>query len=512
MAAQQAIQGTIRLHADDNVVVLTKPFGAGERVVREGAPLTRMVPPGHKIATSDIPPGAPVIKFGQIIGYASGAIAAGDHVHTHNCLFGAHEQTYRIGQDFRPTDYVPEDRRPTFMGYRRADGGAGTRNYIALCATVNCSATVVRHIADHFNRSGALDDYPNIDGVIALAHGTGCGMAAAGEGYEALQRVLWGHATHPNVGAAIFIGLGCEVMQIGRMRAMFGSRGEERFHGLTIQETGGTRKTIEAGIEAIKAVLPSVNAVERTPIPASELVIGLQCGGSDGFSGITANPALGAAMDLLVQHGGTAILSETPEIYGAEHLLTRRAVSREVGEKLVDRIHWWERYTERLGGEMNNNPSPGNKAGGLTTILEKSLGAVAKAGTSNLSDVVEYAQPVSSRGLVFMDTPGYDPVSATGQVAGGANIICFTTGRGSVYGCKPSPSLKLATNSLMYGHMSEDMDINCGEILDGARTVQQKGEEIFNRIIQIASGEPTKSEQHGFGEDEFAPWILGPTM
>lgn len=512
MERTTGLNGTIRLHATDNVIVLVRAFGAGERPAGAGVALERLVPAGHKIATAAIAEGAPVIKFGQIIGYASRSIAEGEHIHTHNCVMGAHDQSYRVGEDYRPIDFVPERERPNFLGYRRSDGRAATRNYIALCATVNCSATVVRHIADHFKRPGALADYPNIDGVIALAHGTGCGMAGSGEGYDTLQRVLWGHATHPNVGAAIFIGLGCEVMQIGRMRSMFGSSGEERFHGLTIQETGGTAKTIAAGIEAIKALLPTVNAVERVPIPVSELVIGLQCGGSDGFSGVTANPALGAATDILVRNGGTALLSETPEIYGAEQLLVRRAQSREVGEKLIERIRWWENYTAMNGGSMDNNPSPGNKAGGLTTILEKSLGAAAKGGTLALSDVLLYAEKVRKPGFVFMDSPGYDPVSATGQIASGSQIIVFTTGRGSAFGSKPAPTIKLATNSAMYRQLKEDMDLNCGDIIEEGVSIEEKGRQIMDRIVAVASGERSKSELLGLGDNEFVPWQLGAVM
>ena len=507
-----ATDGAIRLNEKDNVIVLTRSFPAGAKPAGAGNPLLRNTPSGHKIATSDIAVGSPVFKFGQIIGYAAEPIALGDHIHTHNCSMGAHDQNYRIGEDFEPVDYLPEAIRPTFMGYRRADGGAGTRNYIALCATVNCSATVIRHIADHCNRSGILNDYPNVDGVIALAHGTGCGMASSGAGYEALQRVLWGHATHPNVGAAIFIGLGCEVMQIGRMKAMFGSSGQERFHGLTIQETGGTRKTIAAGIETIKALLPTVNNVERVQIPVSELTLGLQCGGSDGFSGITANPAVGAMTDLLVRHGGTALLSETPEIYGAEQLLVRRASSPEVGEKLIERIRWWENYTSINGGSMDNNPSPGNKAGGLTTILEKSLGAAAKGGTLALADVLLYGEKVKTRGFVFMDSPGYDPVSATGQIASGSQLVVFTTGRGSAFGSKPAPTIKLATNTAMYRMLEEDMDINCGDIIDGGVSIADKGKSILDEVIAVASGKKSKSEALGLGDNEFVPWQIGATM
>jgi altronate hydrolase len=504
--------GTIRLNERDNVIVLTRAFPAGSQPAGTGQPLAKNTPAGHKVATADIAAGRPIVKFGQIIGYASVPIAAGEHIHTHNCSMGAHDQDYEIGAEFRPIEYFGEGERLTFMGYRRADGGAGTRNFIALCATVNCSATVIRHIAEHCNRSGLLDEYPNVDGVIALAHGTGCGMAASGEGYDALQRVLWGHATHPNVGAAIFIGLGCEVMQVGRMKTMFGSTGQERFHGLTIQETGGTRKTIAAGIEAIKALLPAVNAIKREPIPVSELTLGLQCGGSDGFSGITANPALGAMTDLLVRHGGTALLSETPEIYGAEQLLVRRAASREVGEKLIDRIRWWENYTSINGGSMDNNPSPGNKAGGLTTILEKSLGAAAKGGTLALADVLLYAEKVRNKGFVFMDSPGYDPVSATGQIASGAQLVVFTTGRGSAFGSKPAPTIKIATNTAMYRVLEEDMDINCGDIIDEGVSIEAKGEHILAEVVAVASGKKSKSEMLGLGDNEFVPWQIGATM
>ncbi len=366
-------------------------------------------------------------------------------------------------------------------------------------------------MAREVERSGILDDYPNVDGVIALVHGTGCGMASKGEGFENLMRTEWGYAANPNVGAALMVGLGCEVFQIGRMKEEYGIKEGDRFQSLTIQATGGTRKTIDAGLDRIRAMLPGLNDVERETCHASDLILALQCGGSDGYSGITANPALGAAADILVRNGGTAILSETPEIYGAEHLLTRRAATPEVGRKLVERIKWWEDYTARNGGEMNNNPSPGNKAGGLTTILEKSLGAAAKGGTTPLNAVYKYAEPVNVKGFVFMDTPGYDPVSATGQVAGGANILCFTTGRGSAYGCKPTPSIKLATNSDTYRRMMDDMDINCGDVLDGV-SIQEKGKEIFAKILAVASGERSKSEELGYGEAEFTPWQIGATM
>ena len=500
---------TLRLHVEDNVIVSVDPIEAGS--APEGVVAKSRVPKGHKMATAGITKGQPIMKFGQIIGFASRDIAPGEWVHEHNVEMHDFARDYRIGEDARPLANMAPDAPATFQGFRRANGKTGTRNYVAILTSVNCSASVARFMAKEVERSGILDDYPNVDGVIALVHGTGCGIAAKGEGFEALKRTQWGYASNPNIAGVLLVGLGCEVFQIGRMKQEYSLVESESFRTMTIQDTGGTKKTVEAGVARLREMLPAADAAQRETVPASELVLALQCGGSDGYSGITANPALGAAADLLVRHGGTAILSETPEIYGAEHLLTRRAASREIGEKLVGMIRWWEDYTARNGGEMNNNPSPGNKAGGLTTILEKSLGAAAKGGTSTLSGVYHYAEPVTAKGFVFMDTPGYDPVSATGQVAGGANILAFTTGRGSAYGCKPTPSIKLATNSEIYRRMIDDMDINCGDVLDGV-SIEQKGREIFDKILRVASGEHSKSEALGYGDAEFVPWQIGATM
>ncbi|MFN8759077.1 MAG: UxaA family hydrolase [Tagaea sp.] len=500
---------TIRLDPADNLIVAVDPLEPGFEGY--GARAAAKIPRGHKMAIERVPQGAPLRKFGQIIGFATRDVAPGEHVHTHNCEFAAFARDYAHAENARPWDPLPIERRRTFQGYRRADGRAGTRNYIGILTSVNCSASVARFMAEALTRSGILDDYPEIDGVVPFVHGTGCGMAAKGEGYDILQRTSWGYATNPNVGAVLLVGLGCEVFQIAEMKKAYGIQESDKFRSMTIQDTGGTRKTIEAGVAAIKEMLPTAAKVKREPIAASELMLALQCGGSDGYSGITANPALGAAVDLLVEQGGTAILSETPEIYGAEHLLTRRAASREVGEKLVEIIKWWEGYTAKHGGSMDNNPSPGNKAGGLTTILEKSLGAAAKGGTTTLRGVYRYAERVDTKGFVFMDTPGYDPTSATGQVAGGANVLCFTTGRGSAYGCKPTPSIKLATNSDIYRRMIDDMDVNCGDIVDGV-TVRDKGKEIFEKILAVASGEKSKSEELGYGDNEFVPWQIGATM
>jgi altronate hydrolase len=468
----------IRLHPSDDVVIARSQLMSGSAV--EGVPVRGLIPPGHKIATRAIAVGEPVRRYNQIIGFAHQPIAPGEHVHTQNLNMGAEkgnfERDYAIGQDVKPE---PARKQATFMGYQRSDGRVATRNY---------------------------------DGVVALTHGTGCGMDTEGMGMQLLERTLAGYATHANFWGVVVVGLGCESNQLGTWLAHSSLRVGDTLKVFNIQDTGGTRLTVEKGIALIEEMLPRANATQREPCSAEHITVGLQCGGSDGYSGISANPALGAAVDLLVQHGGTAILSETPEIYGAEHLLTRRAVKPEVAHKLIERIKWWENYTAINGGEMNNNPSPGNKAGGLTTILEKSLGAVAKGGTSNLQAVYEYAEPVTAKGFVYMDTPGYDPVSATGQVAGGANLICFTTGRGSAYGCAPSPSLKFSTNTALWKKQEEDMDLNCGEIVDGGVSIAEMGQRIFEMILAAASGEPTKSERHGYGQNEFVPWQVGAVM
>ena len=499
----------IRLAPEDNVIVAVDQIAPGFRAADTNA--AERIPRGHKMAVAPIARDEPVRKYGQIIGFASKPIAPGEWVHEHNVTMHDFARDYRFAEGARNDEVLPPELRATFSGFLRANGRTGTRNYIGVLTSVNCSATVAKIIADQVNRSDMLDDYPQIDGVVPFVHGSGCGMAAYGEGFELLRRVQWGYATHPNLGAALMVGLGCEVFQIDRMKEEYGLVEGDHFQTMTIQATGGTRKTVAEGVERIRAMLPVAAKARRETRPASEVALALQCGGSDGYSGITANPALGVAADLLAKHGGTAVLAETPEIYGAEHLLTRRAVNRAVGEKLVQRIRWWEEYTKRNGGEMNNNPSPGNKAGGLTTILEKSLGAAAKGGSSTLRAVYEYAQPVTEKGFVFMDTPGYDPVGATGQVAGGCNVMCFTTGRGSAFGCKPTPSIKLATNSDVYARMIDDMDINCGDVLDGV-TIEQKGEEIFRKVLAVASGEKSKSEELGYGDLEFVPWQVGAVM
>jgi len=505
-----ATQLTLRLHPTDNLVVALTDIPAGTELVGITDALRHTVPRGHKIATRVVEAGQNLIRYGQIIGQATRDIAPGDHVHVHNLGMGEHTQDY--GFALQNIALPPAEQARTFQGYRRADGRAGTRNYLGILTSVNCAGSVARFIAEAAEKSGLLEAFPNIDGLVPIVHSSGCGMSGKDEGYATLFRTLSGYAQNPNFGGILLVGLGCEVMQIDDLVGGREIRADGALRYMTIQAEGGTRKTIERGLEELRGIAEIANRAQRTPIPVSEITVGMQCGGSDGYSGITANPALGHASDLLVRHGGTSILSETSEIYGAEHLLTRRAVSEEVGRKLIARVRWWEDYCARNGGELDNNPSPGNKRGGLTTILEKSLGAVAKSGSAPLTDVYLFGERIDKHGFVFMDSPGFDPCSVTGQVASGANLIVFTTGRGSVSGYKPTPCIKLATNSEMYRRLSEDMDLNCGDIVSDGVSIEEKGRELFELIIRVASGEQTKSEALGFGGAEFVPWQIGAVM
>ena len=497
----------IRLHADDNVIIAAGRIAVGRTAAREGVVAAEAIPSGHKMATRRIAAGETVLKYGQAIGAATQDIPAGAHVHTHNLAVSSSRREASSGATVRTAEPAR-----SFMGFRRLGGRVGVRNYIGVLTSVNCSATVARMIAEAAEKSGLLKDFPNIDGVIPITHTSGCGMAGSGEGFDILRRTLWGTAANANFGAVLMVGLGCEVLQLGRFMKDYGLAGREEVQSFTIQDAGGTRKSVERGLERLRELAPIANAARRTEVPASELVLGLQCGGSDAWSGVTSNPALGDAADRLVSLGATVILSETPEIYGAEHLLYARAAHPGVSAKLRARLDWWEDYTARHGAEMDNNPSPGNKAGGLTTILEKSLGAVGKSGASPLVDVVEYAEPIRERGLIFMDSPGFDPCSATGQVASGATMIAFTTGRGSAFGFKPSPSIKLSSNSEIYARMREDIDIDCGAIATGEATIAEKGSEILDYLLAVASGQESKSEALGYGGAEFVPWLIGATM
>jgi altronate hydrolase len=505
----------IRLHERDNVAIARSDLAPGTVLPGEGLTVRDPVPRGHKVATRTIARGEAVLRYGQVIGFATRDVAAGEHVHTHNVSLREFGREPSFSTLAVPTAYA--DPPATFEGIRREDGRVATRNYVGVLTSVNCSATVAGHIADAFRRRpfgghDPLAAWPNVDGVVALGHKAGCAMASDGEGMAILRRTLAGYARHPNFAGVLMVGLGCETNQIARISETQGLPLGPRLRALTIQDAGGTARAVEHGVALVREMLPEANRVRRETLPAAHVVVGLQCGGSDGYSGITANPALGVASDLLVRSGGTVILSETPETWGAEHLLTRRAASRETGEKLLRLFDWWREYAARHGGHLDDNPSFGNREGGITTILEKSLGAVAKAGSTSLVEVYRYAEAVSARGFVFMDTPGFDPVSATGQVAGGANLVCFTTGRGSVFGCVPAPSVKLATNTPLYRRMRDDMDLDCGGIAEGEESVEACGRRIFDLVLRVASGEKTKSEAFGFGEAEFAPWPLGAVM
>ncbi len=502
----------IRLHENDNVVTAKANIDVNIDIIEEKINTNQKIPVGHKIATKNIGAGEKIIKYDNIIGIAKQNIKTGDHVHVHNTGMAERTKDYQFSEGCKEMSILPENARATFMGYRRSSGKVGTRNFIGIISSVNCSATVCKKIAEHFNET-ILSEYENVDGVVSITHGTGCGINSNGLGWELLQATIAGYSRHPNFGGLIVIGLGCEVNQVTGMAQSMGWSNSDNFKMMTIQGVGGTRKTINEGIQLTKKMLPVLNQSKRTVCPASEIILGLECGGSDAYSGMTANPALGAAVDLLVKNGGTGTLAETPEIFGAEHLLTRRAINEEVGQKLVNFIKWWqEDYLikfEENRNQLHQDPSPGNKAGGLTTILEKSLGAVAKGGTTNLVDVYQFAENIKAKGFTFMNTPGYDVTSVTGLIAGGANIICFTTGRGSVFGCKPAPSIKLATNDNLYQHMTEDMDVNCGKILMGQSTIEEMGEEIFELILNVASGKQSKSEINGLGDLEFVPWQMG---
>ena len=506
----------IILNSNDNVVTARRTLKSGLDVLLNGVSveLKQTVPGGHKVALTLVKTGQELIKYGQNIGFAKMDIEAGDWVHTHNVELKEVGRDYGYCEDFRALGSV-QNAGDTFQGFARAKARAGTRNYIGVISSVNCSATMSRYVADHFRTSNFQRDYLNVDGVVAFTHKGGCSYDP-NHGHEILQRVIAGIARHPNIGGYLLVGLGCEVNQITELveaqKLDQLTEGEQAPVFLTIQQTGGVRKTIKSAIEAVEKMLPEVNAHQRTAQPVNKLTLAMNCGGSDSNSGVSANPALGVASDELIRRGASSVFGETTEIYGAEHLLTRRAVTREVGEKLISQIRWREEHTKMFGSTIDNNPSPGNKDGGLTTIFEKSLGAVAKAGQAPLAAVYDYAEQIDAKGLCFMNTPGNDPVSMTGLVSGGCNVGVFTTGRGSVYGCKPSPCIKVASNSTLYNWMEEDMDINAGTILDGNETVEEVGARIYEKIISVASGEKTKSELAGLGDEEFAPWMLGPTL
>lgn len=504
-----AEKAVILLHPSDNVAVARVHLQAGQAVSVGGHQVTLLdpVPPGHKVALRPIMAGENVLRYGQVIGPARAAIEPGRHVHHHNLGYDEGIRAYDFPTTDRPLPPAPAS-MPTFSGYMREDGRAGTRNYIAVVAASNCAAHTAEWIARSYDGQTLP---PNVDGVVAFPHGEGCGHSI-GPDTEQLQRTLWGVLDHPNVSGAIVLGLGCEVNQIDHYlgaAAGYGPRAG-RIAGMTLQETGGTRGTVEEARRVIAGMMERAAEERRVELPASKLCLGLNCGGSDSFSGITANPALGVCSDLLAELGATSVLAETPEIVGAEHLLVRRARNRAVADKLLAMIAKYKRYLARFEGSFDDNPSPGNKEGGLSNILEKSLGAVAKGGTSQLNEVIDYAERIAGPGFVFMNTPGYDPVSLTGLAAGGVNLIAFTTGRGSAIGFPTVPVLKIATNSFTYNRMNGNMDINAGRIADGDADVNGIGREILGMLLETASGRRTKSEL--LGHQEFVPWRIGPVM
>jgi altronate hydrolase len=495
----------VRLHESDNVAIALRDLSVGDMV--GDIAVTEPIAAGHKVSLSAIGLGENITKYATTIAVATKSIAPGQHVHVHNAGMPNTAGSQSISASTADRDPKRDlDRSRTFRGIKRANGRVATRNYVGILTTVNCSATAARAMADHF-RGKLGDKWPGVDGVVALTHGYGCAMSPKSEGITTLRRTIAGYARHPNFAGVLVLGLGCESNELSAVLNDVGDATD--ITAFDIQSVGGTREAVSRGIEIIEGILDRAKGVSREELPLSHLSLGLQCGGSDAFSGISANPALGHAADLLVAASGTVILSETPEIYGAEHLLADRAVNASVCDDLHSRVAWWRDHVAANGGTLNDNPSSGNIAGGITTILEKSLGAVAKAGTSPLTCVYEYAERIDGEGLVFMDSPGFDPMSATGQVASGANLIAFTTGRGSTFGCKPVPSLKLATNTQIFERMRDDIDVNCGDIVDGSASIKEKGREILEALIKMASGEPSASERLGFGEAEFAPWVPG---
>jgi len=495
----------IKLNSKDNIGVAPMNIPEGAEI-KSNLKAQTDIPFGHKISIADIQKDELIYKYGQIIGKAFEKIEKGSHVHTHNMMFYEFDRNYKFIKKNLDTSYKKDK---FFYGYKRNNNTVGTRNYIGLISTVNCSATVVKKIANKINLFLNENNYKNIDGAVCLKHSSGCGMNTSGKGMEVFNRTIEGFKSHQNFGKVFVIGLGCECAQISLYK---NNNSQNDIEYLNIQDEGGTNEIINKVYTKVINEIPKINSIERTKSHLSNLTLALQCGGSDSYSGITANPALGVAADLLVSYGGSTILAETPEIYGAEHLLIERAVQESDIKKLNNQINWWKNYTQINDGSLDNNPSPGNKKGGLTTILEKSLGAVAKSGNSIMVDVLDYAEKISKPGFNFMDSPGYDPVSVTGQVAAGSNLICFTTGRGSCFGFKPAPSLKIATNTNMFNKLEEDMDINAGTIMDGVNTIEEIGHEIFEELILVASGKKTKSEINDYGDDEFNPWVIGATM
>lgn len=505
---KENISPVIRLEKEDNVVVARCEIPAGIYIPDEKITTRQVIPRGHKVATEFIKKNDKILKYNTCIGYAAEDIYPGTWMHSHNIRFDEVDKDYAFSHDYKPMEIVPESEQPTFMGIVRSDGRVATRNVIVVPIVGNCAATVARKICNYFNEE-RMAQWRNVDAVVPMIHGIGCGMEQSGEPMDLLRRTISGSVANPNVAGALVCALGCERNNIDKMFEQEGMVESKMLRRLVIQEVGGTRKSIELGIQYIKEMLEEANRVERVPVPVSKLCVALQCGGSDGFSGLSANPALGKAADKLVRNGATVILAEISELFGVEHTFTCRSKTPEIGQKFVDHLNWWLEYDAGKDCQINGKVSPGNNAGGLSNVIDKSLGGSKKGGTTPVNGVYKYAERVTEKGLVIMDTPGYDPVSVTGEFAGGATLCCFTTGRGSCFGTLHCPTIKLASNTQMYEHMEEDMDINCGQIIDGEKGIDEMGEIIFDQILKTASGEKTKSEKLGVGLDEFVPWPIG---
>ncbi len=494
----------------DNVAVVKAQIVKGLRIALPGGNLLEIkddVPPGHRFAVREIAAGDYVCQYGQPIGTSLG-IEAGEWI-THENMSNDVPVIRDLPEDLHTPapEYFPVEDRGTFMGFRRADGRVGTRNFVLIVPTSMCAsheAAQISMMAEflHYKR----EKYPNVDGVVAIPHNKGCGCQD-GSNLEIMLRVLANYADHPNVGGVILIDLGCEKTNLAKVEKYLLKRElsfKKPVAKIGIQEIGGTQAAIEKGLKIVEEMLPQVNEAKREEISVSELVLGVKCGSSDGFSGLSANPALGRAADLLVKSGGTVLITEVPEFCGAEHILANRAKDAETGRAIYRMIDWFKDYASKFGGVLNNNPSPGNIAGGLLNITIKSLGALAKSGTTRVEGVCEYAEAPKSKGLNLMQGPGYDQESTPALVAAGATVIVFTTGNGTTIGNAIAPVIKLASNNRIFKQMSRDIDVSAGNIIEGTETIDAVGERVFEHIQRVSSGEIlAKAEENKHREFQF---------
>jgi len=500
----------IIVSSEDNLAVVKEPTTPGLEVALPGGCVVRVkdsVPPGHRFATRDIPAGEYVLQYGHPIGTSLG-IREGEMI-SHANMKDDVPVVRELPEDLHhpAPDYIPEFERATFKGFRRPDGRVGTRNFILIVPTSMCASHEAQQIALmaeflHYKR----ERFPNVDGVVAIPHNKGCGCQE-GSTIEVMLRTLSNYADHPNVGGVVLLDLGCEKTNLARVEKYLLKR-EKSFDKpvakIGIQEIGGTQAAIEQGLREVERMLPEVNRIEREECSVGELVLGVKCGGSDGFSGISANPSLGRAADTLVRSGGTVLITEVPEFCGAEHIIAHRAKDAETGRAVYRMIDWYKEYASKFGAVLNQNPSPGNVAGGLLNITIKSLGAMSKAGTTRVEGVVEYAEPPKGRGLHLMQGPGYDQESTPGLVAAGATVVVFTTGRGTTIGNAIAPVIKLASNDAVFRRMSRDIDLSAGGVLEGTETIEEVGARVFEHVRRVAGGEVLAlAEEHKHREFQF---------